>query len=54
MPEVLGPYDMGKLALILSFFKYLNLNLSILLKIPILVVFIVTLLVLKMLIQFMR
>ena len=34
MPGVLGPYDMGKLALILSFFKYLNLNLSILLKIP--------------------
>ena len=35
MPGVLGPYDMGKFALILSFFKYLNLNLSILLKIPI-------------------
>ena len=35
MPGVLGPDDLGKLALILSFFKYLNLNLNILLKIPI-------------------
>ena len=35
MPGILGPDDLGKLALILSFFKYLNLNLNILLKIPI-------------------
>ena len=33
MPGVLGPDDLGKLALILSFFKYLNLNVNILLKI---------------------
>ena len=35
MSRVLGPDDLGKLVLILSFFKYLNLNLNILLKIPI-------------------
>ena len=35
MLEILELDDLGKLALILSFFKYLNLNLNILLKIPI-------------------
>ena len=32
---VLGPDDLDKLAFILSFFKYLNLNLNISLEIPI-------------------
>ena len=40
MPGVLGPDDLGKLAFILSFFKYLNLNLNISLKIPIRVYYI--------------
>ena len=35
MPDVLEPDDLDKLAFILSFFKYLNLNLSILFKVPI-------------------
>ena len=35
MPGVLRPDDLGKLAFILSFFKHLNLNLNLLLKIPI-------------------
>ena len=35
MTGVLGPNDLGQLALVLSFFKYLNLNLSILFKVPI-------------------
>ena len=35
MTGVLGPDDLGWLTLVLSFFKYLNLNLSILFKVPI-------------------
>ena len=35
MTEVLRPDDLGWLTLILSFFKYLNLNLRILFKVPI-------------------
>ena len=35
MPGILGPDDLDKLAFILSFFKYLNLNLNISLEIPI-------------------
>ena len=35
MPSVLGPDDLDKLALILSFCKYLSLNLNISLEIPI-------------------
>ena len=35
MPSVLGPNDLDKLALILSFCKYLSLNLNISLEIPI-------------------
>ena len=54
MTEVLGPDDLDQLTLVLSFFKYLNLSLSILLKFLFgLVIFIVTLLLLKMLTWFM-
>ena len=35
MHGILGPDDLDKLALILSFFKYLNLSLNISLEIPI-------------------
>ena len=54
MTGVLGPDDLGQLTLVLSFFKYLNSSLSILLKFPFgLVIFIVILLLLKMLTWFM-
>ena len=40
MTGVLRPNDLGLLTLVLSFFKYLNLSLSILFKVPIRVIYI--------------